>query len=216
LAHLAFDLRVEGRHHVPRTGPVLLASNHSGFLDGPLVFLLSPRRPSVLVKSELFVGALARPLGWLGQISVHRGTPDRVALREALGHLAAAGAVGVFPEGTRGAGDFAELNDGLAYLAVRSGATVVPVVVEGTAAALPKGARVPRLRAPVRITFGAPTRLEVAGPPYARRTVAAAGEELAGVLRAHLAAVTTRTAVAAVPPAPPRPEERPPQEQEPA
>jgi 1-acyl-sn-glycerol-3-phosphate acyltransferase len=125
--------------------------------------------------------------------------------------------VGVFPEGTRGAGDFAELNDGLAYLAVRSGAAVVPVVVEGTAAALPKGARLPRLRAPVRITFGAPTRLVVAGPPYARRTVAAAGEELAGVLRAHLAAVTTRTAVAAAPPAEPRrPEEHPPQEQEPA
>jgi 1-acyl-sn-glycerol-3-phosphate acyltransferase len=192
LARLAFDLRVEGRHHVPRKGPVLLAANHSGFLDGPLVFLLSPRRPRVLTKSELFVGPLARALGWLGQIAVHRGTPDRVALRSALTTLAGHGAVGVFPEGTRGTGDLAELNDGLAYLALRSKAAVVPVVLQGTAAALPKGARRPRFRAPVTITFGPPLELTVEGPPFARRTVAVAGEQLALALRAHLDAVTAQ------------------------
>ncbi len=190
LAHAVFDLRVDGRHHVPRSGPVVLAANHTGFLDGPLVFLLSPRRASVLTKSELFVGPLARALGWLGQIAVHRGTPDRVALRAALDVLERRGAVGVFPEGTRGTGDLAELNDGLAYLAVRSGAVVVPVAVDGTAAALPRGARRPRFRTPVTIAYGAPVRVTVEGDPYARRTVAAAGEQLATALRAHLTAVT--------------------------
>jgi len=194
LARLLFDLRIEGAHHVPRTGPVLLAANHSGFLDGPLVFLLSPRRPSVLTKSELFVGPLARALGWLGQISVHRGTPDRVALRAALHVLDRHGAVGVFPEGTRGIGDLSDLNDGLAYLALRSDAAVVPVVLQGTSAALPKGARWPRLRAPVTLTYGPPVRVAVDGHPFARRTVAVAGEQLAAELRAFLGAVPGRPA----------------------
>jgi 1-acyl-sn-glycerol-3-phosphate acyltransferase len=186
LCHGALDLTVVGRRHVPAHGPVIFAANHSGFLDGPLVFLLSPRRPSVLTKSELFVGPLARALRWLGQIAVHRGTPDRSALRTALQVLARNGAVGVFPEGTRGAGDLAELNDGLAYLALRSGAAVVPVVVRGTAEALPRGARRPRWRAPVSVTYGPPVHVRPTGPPYARRTVAAAGEHLAAALRAHL------------------------------
>jgi hypothetical protein len=81
--------------------------------------------------------------------------------------------------------------------------------VPRTGPVLPRGARLPRLRAPVRCPFGALPRLEAAGPPCTRRTVAAAGEELAGVLRAHLAAVTTRTAAATLPQpgAQPRPRE---------
>jgi 1-acyl-sn-glycerol-3-phosphate acyltransferase len=189
LARVVFRLSVTGAEDVPRHGPVLLASNHTGFLDGPLVFLLSPRAPRVLAKSELFVVPLARALTWLDQIPVRRGTADRVALRAALHSLAAGRAVGVFPEGTRGAGTFEEVNDGLAYLAVRSGAPIVPVAILGTAAALPRGRKVPRWRAPVRVAFGAPHELNVDGDPYARRTVADAGEQLRAVLHAHLSAV---------------------------
>ena len=80
LSRALLHLRVEGVHHVPRTGPVLLAGNHTGILDGPLVFFLSPRRASFLTKSEVFVGAWARPCGWLSLIPVHRGQPDRVGV----------------------------------------------------------------------------------------------------------------------------------------
>jgi 1-acyl-sn-glycerol-3-phosphate acyltransferase len=184
---LAFRMRVEGTRHVPRRGPVLLAGNHTGFLDGPLVWAYCPRQATFLAKSELFVGPLARALGWLGQVPVHRGRPDRTALRRALGVLTHEGAMGVFPEGTRGAGVLEEVSDGLAWLALKSGAPVVPIAVLGTAAALPKGGR-PRLRAPVRLVFGEPVQLSTTGDPRVRRTVRAAAEELRVALLNHLLA----------------------------
>lgn len=189
LARVLFRLTVTGHEHIPPRGPVLLASNHTGFLDGPLVFALCARPPRVLTKSELFVGPLGRALTWLDQIPVRRGTPDRAALRAALDSLAAGRAVGVFPEGTRGAGTFQEVNDGLAYLAVRSGAPVVPVAILGTAAAMPRGSRLPTWRSTVRVAFGPPHELTVAGDPFARRTVADAGVQLRRVLSAHLGSV---------------------------
>ena len=181
-----FRVTVIGGEHVPMSGAVLLAGNHSGFLDGPLVYALSPRSATFLAKSELFVGPLARPLGWLGQISVHRGHPDRAALRAGLAILASGGALGVFPEGTRGSGQLQEVSDGLAYLALRSGAAVVPLAVLGTAQAMPKGSRFPRWRARVTVVFGPPVLVDVEGDPRARRTVRAAAEQLRLVLVEHL------------------------------
>jgi 1-acyl-sn-glycerol-3-phosphate acyltransferase len=181
-----FTVRVVGAEHVPTSGAVLLAGNHTGFLDGPLVYALSPRPATFLAKSELFVGPLARPLGWLGQIPVHRGHPDRAALRAGLAVLAGGGALGVFPEGTRGAGTLEEVSDGLAYLALRSGAPVVPLAVLGTAEAMPRGSRFPRWRAPVTLVFGPPVIVDVVGDPRTRRTVRVAAEQLRLVLVAHL------------------------------
>lgn len=189
-----FRMRVHGAEHVPREGAVLLAGNHTGFLDGPLVYVFSPRPATFLAKSELFVGPLARALGWLGQVPVHRGRPDRTALHTGLQVLADGGALGVFPEGTRGTGTLEEVADGLGWLALRSGVPVVPLAVLGTAAAMPKGARLPRLRAPVTLVFGPPVRLAVDGDPRARRTVKAATEQLRLALVAHLAAATEHTA----------------------
>ncbi|MBW3639946.1 MAG: 1-acyl-sn-glycerol-3-phosphate acyltransferase [Actinobacteria bacterium] len=186
LARLILTLRIEGAEHVPTTGAVLLAGNHSGILDGPLVFFVSPRPASLLTKSEVFVGFWARCCGWLGLIPVHRGSPDRAAMKAGLAHLAAGGALGVFPEGTRGTGSFDQVADGLAYLALRSGAPVVPIAVHGTNAALPKGRRVPLLRTPVRVVFGPPVHLETAGNPRARSTVRAAAEQLRLALVDHL------------------------------
>ena len=188
LARAVFALEVRGADLVPRQGAVLLAGNHSGFLDGPLVFLLSPRPAVFLTKAELFVGPLARALGWLGQIAVHRGQPDRTALKQGLAVLAGGGALGVFPEGTRSTGQLDETTDGLAYLALRSGAPVVPIAVLGTAAALPKGGWRPAWRAPVTIVFGPPVALAVEGDPRSRRTVGAAAEQLRLSLVAHLRA----------------------------
>lgn len=187
LFRVAFRMRVEGTHHVPAQGAVLLAGNHTGFLDGPLVWAFCPRPAIFLAKSELFVGPLARALGWLGQVPVHRGKPDRTALRTALGVLRDEGAMGVFPEGTRGAGVLEEVSDGLAWLALRTRVPVVPIAVLGTAEALPKGGR-PRLRAPVRLVFGPPLQLATTGDPRVRRHVRTAAEELRLGLLDHLQA----------------------------
>lgn len=186
LSRTLLRLQVEGREHVPASGPVLVAGNHTGWLDGPLVFFVCPRPMTLLTKAEVFVGLWARLCGWLGLIPVHRGTPDRAALRAGLEHLAQGGVLGVFPEGTRGTGTLEQVTDGLAYLALRSGATVVPLSVHGTAAALPKGRLVPRFRTPVRVVFGAPLPLTVTGDPRARSTVRAATEQLRTGLVDHL------------------------------
>jgi len=190
LFRTAFRMRVEGSEHLPRTGAVLLAGNHTGFLDGPLVWAFSPRQAVFLAKSELFVGPLSRALGWLGQVPVHRGRPDRTALRRALSVLDGGGAMGVFPEGTRGAGVLEEVSDGLAWLALHSGAPVVPIAVLGTAEALPKGQSLPRFRAPVDVIFGPAFELEVTGDPRARSTIADAAEQVRRHLLAHLDAVS--------------------------
>lgn len=194
LARSVLRLRVEGAHHVPATGPVLLAGNHSGILDGPLVFFLSPRRASLLTKSEVFVGIWARACGWLSLIPVHRGQPDRAALKAGLDVLQAGGALGVFPEGTRGSGTFDSVADGLAYLALRSGAAVVPIAVHGTGAALPRGRLLPRFGTPVRVTYGPPVPLHTTGDPRARSTVRDAAEQLRLGLVDHLRRTTEELA----------------------
>jgi 1-acyl-sn-glycerol-3-phosphate acyltransferase len=188
LARALFAVRLEGTGNVPRTGPVLLAGNHSGLLDGPLLFLLAPRRTAVLAKSEIFVGPWPRFWGWLDVVPVQRGTADRSALRAGLAVLQRGGALAVFPEGTRGSGRLEAVTPGLAWLALRSGAPVVPVALIGTAQALPKGTWRPRLRTPVRVRFGAPVHVEPAGDPRARRTVDAAAEQLRQALLTHVEA----------------------------
>ena len=193
LAHSVLRLQVTGAEHVPRTGAVLLAGNHSGILDGPLVFFLSPRPASLLTKSEVFVGGWARACGWLALIPVHRGLADRAALKAGLAVLEGGGALGVFPEGTRGSGAFDTVADGVAYLALRSGAPVVPIAVHGTCAALPRGRVVPRLRAPVRVVFGPPIELIPTGDPRARSTVRDAAEQLRLALVDHLQRTTEQS-----------------------
>lgn len=194
LLRAVFRLRVIGAEHLPRSGPVLVAGNHTGFLDGPIVFMMLPRPSHFLVKSELYSGPWARVLEFARQIPVHRGTPDRTALRRALDVLGADGVLGVFPEGTRGEGRLETVQHGIGYLALRAGCPVVPVVCTGTAEALPKGKLLPRFRAPIDVVFGPAFRIQVSGDPRARASVAEAAEQVRVHLLAHLEAVTARAA----------------------
>ncbi|MBV9293272.1 MAG: 1-acyl-sn-glycerol-3-phosphate acyltransferase, partial [Frankiales bacterium] len=178
LARIVFRVRISGVEHLPRTGPVLIAGNHTGFLDGPLVMILLPRPSVFLVKSELYDGPFRRVLSFARQIPVRRGAPDREALGRALAVLAGGGVLGVFPEGTRGEGRLESIQHGIGYIGLRAGCPVVPVVCTGTAEALPKGKALPRWRAPISIVFGPAFTIQVEGDPRSRRTVAAAAEEI--------------------------------------
>ena len=189
LLRIIFRVRVTGLEHLPASGPVLLAGNHTGFLDGPVVFILLPRPSAFLVKSELYDTAFRRVLEFARQIPVRRGSPDRTALRRALGVLRAGGVLGVFPEGTRGEGRLESVQHGIGYLALRAGCPVVPVVCVGTAEALPKGRMLPKWRTPVTVAFGPAFEIAVDGDPRARSTVAAAAEQVRLRLREHLDAV---------------------------
>src|SRR3954454_4806583 len=121
LLRIVFRLRVTGLEHLPDTGPVLIAGNHTGFLAGPVVFVLVPRPSAFLVKSELYDTPLRRVLEFARQIPVRRGTPDRTALLRPLGVRRAGRVLGVFPEGTRGEGRLESVQHGIGYLALRAG-----------------------------------------------------------------------------------------------
>lgn len=185
---LILDMRVRHADHVPSRGAVLLAGNHRGFLDGPLVAAFVPREASFLAKSELFRGPVATALMWFGQIPVDRGRPDREALRRAVAVLERGEVLGMFPEGTRGAGELESVQHGIAYVALRvPGVPIVPVACLGTERALPKGARLPRWRSRVDIVFGEPFTVSVPPNPRARSAVAAAAEEIRLALATHVA-----------------------------
>lgn len=185
---LVLDIRVVHAERVPSSGPALLAGNHRGALDGPLMVAFVERPARFLAKSELFRGWVVRPLGWLGQIPIDRGRADREALRRAVGVLEEGNVLGMFPEGTRGAGAVTSVQHGIAYVAIRSpGVPIVPVACIGTETALPKGSKLPRFRAKVDIVFGEPFTVSVPDDPRTRRAVATAAEEIRQALAAHVA-----------------------------
>jgi 1-acyl-sn-glycerol-3-phosphate acyltransferase len=165
--HGRWDLTVRGADHVPAEGPVVIVANHIGVLDGPLMAIVSPRPVHVLTKREMYDGKLGRFLHASGQIPVHREGPDPSAVRTALRVLRDGHAIGVFPEGTRGAGDVALVKPGAAYLAMAAGAPVVPLVFLGTR--LPGGSNnsLPPPKSPFVMSFGPP--LDVEQHPWPRR-----------------------------------------------
>lgn len=132
LMHGLWKPRVLGAWKMPVQGPAILAVNHSHTIDGPMVMGVSPRPTHFLIKKEAFVGPLGPFLTRIGQLKVDRRSTDRTAVPRALGVLDAGAVLGIFPEGSRGDGDFAALRAGLAYFAVRSGAPIVPVAVLGS------------------------------------------------------------------------------------
>lgn len=149
-----------GLQNLPRTGPVLLAVNHRSLIDGPLLFGFLGRVVSCLVKVEAFlpVGGLAgRVLVRGAQLPVNRFRVDPGPVRLAIDILAAGGVVGIFPEGTRGDGLVALARPGVGYLALKTGATVIPVAIHGSASMVRRrGPGRPR----VLVALGAPIALD--------------------------------------------------------
>ncbi|MEU4669512.1 lysophospholipid acyltransferase family protein [Amycolatopsis sp. NPDC023774] len=128
----AFRIRVHGRDRMPGAGPVVVIANHSSMIEPQLIFGMLPRRSAFVVKAEMFKGAAGRFLRAIGQIPVKRGEIDRTPLMTAVGVLKAGGVIGIFPEGTRGAGDVGVAEKGAAWLVRAAGATVLPVATRGT------------------------------------------------------------------------------------
>lgn len=152
--------RSENRNLVPRTGPVIIAPTHLSHLDPPLVACATPRQLRFMAKEELFRGALGVLIRSLGAFPVRRGEGDTESIRLAMAALDAGETVLMFPEGTRGDGvHLGPLNKGVAMIAKRTGATVMPAAIVGTHLALPKGKSKLR-RAKLTVRFGEPLRYE--------------------------------------------------------
>ena len=166
--------RVEalGRETIPREGPLIIAPTHESAIDPPLVGAYVPRFLRFFARRTLFVATKdgverRRPIATrigraFGVIEVDLAGGGRDAVRKSLEVLAAGGAVLIFPEGTRSLdGQVKNFEAGVGLLALRSGAAVVPVSVDGTRRVWPKGRKRPRLGpGPVRLVYGAPVRYE--------------------------------------------------------
>jgi 1-acyl-sn-glycerol-3-phosphate acyltransferase len=198
--------RVEGRENIPTRGPVILASNHLSFVDSMLIPMVAPRRVSFLAKAEYFetTGAKGRMMKAfftaIGAIAVRRGEHRAAqdSLNQALAVITSGSAFAIYPEGTRSLdGRLYRGKVGVGWLALKSGAPIVPVGIIGTQQLLPVGAKFPRL-VKVTVRFGEPidaSKLEFSGEevaenPKARRAVAdevvaqiqkLTGQEYAGI-----------------------------------
>ena len=159
---------IEGRENVPRTGPVILASNHLSFIDSMVIPLVAPRRVLFLAKAEYFTGTGVRGAlnRWLftslGSIPVERDDTStaQASLDAALAVLRRGEAFGIYPEGTRSRDSrLYRGRTGMAWLALTAGVPVVPVALEGTQHIQPVGTRFPRIRK-VTVRFGAPMEFD--------------------------------------------------------
>lgn len=159
ITRVLLRLDIDGAE-VPARGPVILAPNHRSLIDIPVAAATTRRKVCFMAKQELFSNPLAaRLLTRLGTFPVQRGKPDRSALQRSLALLDDGQVVGIFPEGTRMPdARFAQPEEGFAYIALRSGAPIVPVAISGTEAVFPPGRKLPHL-VRVRVRVGEPFRL---------------------------------------------------------
>ncbi|WP_436408264.1 lysophospholipid acyltransferase family protein [Agromyces zhanjiangensis] len=192
LVRMIYRPTITGAEHVPRTGPVILASNHLSFVDSIVIPLAAPRPVQFLAKSHYFTGTGLK--GWLsrtfftaiGAVSVERGAgaQAQAALDQGRRILDAGSAFALYPEGTRSLdGRLYRGRTGIAWLALTTGAVVVPVGLIGTQEIQPVGSSVPRVR-PVTVRFGEPLDLGRHGPATSGRARRAATDEIMAAIHA--------------------------------
>jgi len=131
---LTLRAEIKGLENFPRRGPAIVAFNHLGDADALLIFATLPFRPlEGIGKIELYEHWLVGPVfRAYGIIWIHRGRPDRNAIRAALKGLEAGRMIVVAPEGRQSVtGALEEGEQGTAFLALRSGAPIVPVALTG-------------------------------------------------------------------------------------
>jgi 1-acyl-sn-glycerol-3-phosphate acyltransferase len=181
-----YDIRVHGATHVPGRGPCIIASNHVGLLDGPLLAAFTPRVVHALTKKEMFEGRAGVALRALGQIPLSRYDVDPAAIKDCLKVLREGGIVGVYPEGTRGDGELRHFHTGVAYLALATGAPVVPLVMFGTREPGGSTDSIPAPGARFDFVYGPPVYLEQQPWPRTQAEVRRTATFLRNICVEHL------------------------------
>ena len=173
---LATRLSVEGRRNVPRSGALIVASNHLSFIDSIVIPLASGRQVHFLGKAEYFQGRGLRGglVRWFhataGTIPVDRSDPRAAMKSLELGEevLREGGAFGVYPEGTRSPdGRLHKGRTGVARMALATGATLLPCAVVGTDKVQPAGSNGFH-PAKVTVRFGPPVDVEGLSRQYSK------------------------------------------------
>ncbi|MEW5828898.1 MAG: lysophospholipid acyltransferase family protein [Chloroflexota bacterium] len=149
---------------VPMRGPLLAYSNHTGSVEAPLIYTqLAPRPVTALAKAETWDNPF---LGWVFTtweiIPLRRGEADMEAMRKSLAALEQGMILGMSPEGTRNkTGRLLRAHPGIAVLALKSGAPLVPIAHWGGENFLPNLKRLKRTD--FRIRVGEPFHLDAGG-----------------------------------------------------
>ncbi|MDI3481674.1 MAG: 1-acyl-sn-glycerol-3-phosphate acyltransferase [Tepidanaerobacteraceae bacterium] len=146
-----------GMERLPREGPLIIVSNHQSLLDPVVLLACIPRKITFMAASYLFkIPVVAQVLRLAGAVPVHSEKGDVRSFRKALGILEQGGVIALFPEGgVSPDGNLRPFMPGWAYLATKSGAQVLPVVVRGTRRVLPVGSFLLR-PGKIRINVGQP------------------------------------------------------------
>ena len=191
LARVYWNTEVRGRANMPRNGAGIVVVNHVGFIDGPVVHGVIPRLSYFLIRADMFRGLLKPLLTWAAQIPVEGD--GRAALAKGLAVLRRGDIVGVFPEGTRGGGTAEQVHGGAAWLAVQSGAPIIPTALLGTRLPGESVNLWPKPRRHLLVNFGEPVSLDIPAELKGRARQAAASEQVAAALRAQLTATLEAT-----------------------
>jgi 1-acyl-sn-glycerol-3-phosphate acyltransferase len=188
-----YDLTVHREDLFPRTGPVLMAPNHLGLLDGPLLGAIAPRMTHQLGKVEAFTGLQGKMLVRVGQIPIDRSAYDVLAVRRAIQVLRAGRVLTVYPEGRRGPGDFRRIRTGVAYLAAVTGTPILPVALLGTRQPGGDVERFPPRGTRLDVVYGEPFTVERVPFPRRHSDVRVIADQIGDVLRAHVQAAVAAT-----------------------
>ena len=203
-----WHLEVYGAEHVPTSGPVVMAANHVGWLDGPLLAICAPRPVHALTKREMFSGPMAPFLLAAGQIPLDRWAVDVRAIRTSVQTLREGQVVGVFPEGARGAGEMTSPRSGAAYLALVTGAPVVPVSFLGTR---PRGGHdgaLPARGSRLAMTFGQPVAVPATPWPRTQKKIANTAADVTAAIIETMKEAERRTGMTLPGPLGPRREKK--------
>jgi len=178
-------MRIEGRHHLPRSGAYVLAPVHRSYVDTPIACCVTRRRLRYMGKDTLWT---RRWSGWLlsslGGFPVSRGTADREALKRCVAVLEGGEPLVLFPEGERKSGPIVQpLFDGAVYVALRARVPIVPVGIGGSERVMPKGARFIYPRR-VRVIIGEPIRPSM--PTDSKRIPRSAVQDASAALHVRL------------------------------
>ncbi len=193
IRRLWLDTQLFDVANVPDHGPVILAANHLSFIDSPLMMFGLDRKVSVLGKAEYLHRTSTR---WLfpaaGMIPVDRSGKGLVeSLRCAENLLANGEIVGIFPEGTRSrSGELYKGRSGVAHLALKSGAPIVPVGIIGSDGVQSPDSIRPRFRGRVELRFGSPIDM---GPWVDRPRNAETKAEITEQVMASIASLSGQT-----------------------
>lgn len=155
ISMMPFRIRVEGMKRYPRTGPMLVCSNHQSNLDPMILGCVCPRPVNYLAKKQLFsFGPLGWFLRWNDAIELDRKA-GLGGIKETMKRLKRKESVVMFPEGTRSVdGQLQPIKGGFCTLVKKTKVAIMPAAIDGAWDVLPRHSPIPNFWATIQVVFG--------------------------------------------------------------